>query len=515
MGSLVSPFTFKTIQSSETNLIFELYPEDIALLKQPDDGKIKYAVRIITYIANQKQRKQRWSSWILEIFVNEIRMNIQRKFYLETGMANTLPVQKEKDYPLDVTKFVKEGLNTVFVMTNGLQVKDLLDVVMEVQIVALVGLEQILEDLKGQVVTEQEVIRGINVDLAGDTGFDDVQMVNDHIDISLKCPLSHLRVSTPVRAKNCKHHNCFDLQSWLSVAAKGFDYSCPICQDYIDEADLVLDKFIERLLELVDPEVSTVRVTENGSWQAIGPLGTPVGEVHRWQSGNNAQESQGDVVMAEAGRVVRNDDMEVDEEVDAGSVVPARSYLPLTDGAAKLTPELTASPEMVSATLQNVATTVVGATPSPEPPTTVAHVASDSADAMVPVAATPSVPLPNASINAEPSGFSSNANIATPSAPGKETEKPLSVNNARRENSRPPTLTTNITLSATGAPLRSSPGPLSSHSSRPSEFTESPIIGQESPVAPSAPTRTDSSGPNGVTKSTKANSKKLPSIEFP
>ena len=36
--------------------------------------------------------------------------------------------------------------------------------------------------------------------------------------VSLQCPLSHLRVSTPVRSHRCKHLECFDLQSYLQMA---------------------------------------------------------------------------------------------------------------------------------------------------------------------------------------------------------------------------------------------------------------------------------------------------------
>ena len=47
--------------------------------------------------------------------------------------------------------------------------------------------------------------------------------------LSLQCPLSHMRIVTPVRSVKCKHLECFDLSSYLQMAraARFPKFHCP------------------------------------------------------------------------------------------------------------------------------------------------------------------------------------------------------------------------------------------------------------------------------------------------
>ena len=49
------------------------------------------------------------------------------------------------------------------------------------------------------------------------------------LNISLLCPLMRSRIRLPARSHNCKHVQCFDLESYLMMNAKNSNWNCPIC----------------------------------------------------------------------------------------------------------------------------------------------------------------------------------------------------------------------------------------------------------------------------------------------
>jgi hypothetical protein len=65
---------------------------------------------------------------------------------------------------------------------------------------------------------------------------DDIIMGEKEIIISLQCPLTLTRIRTPARSKNCKHAQCFDLDSFLSLSRNPDDLwqiRCVYCNEYI------------------------------------------------------------------------------------------------------------------------------------------------------------------------------------------------------------------------------------------------------------------------------------------
>lgn len=47
--------------------------------------------------------------------------------------------------------------------------------------------------------------------------------------LSLKCPLSYMRLDTPCRATTCTHVQCFDACSYLQLQQQGPQWLCPVC----------------------------------------------------------------------------------------------------------------------------------------------------------------------------------------------------------------------------------------------------------------------------------------------
>ena len=62
----------------------------------------------------------------------------------------------------------------------------------------------------------------------GINGDDGVEQTG--IKISLKCPITYRRIALPARGHDCKHIQCFDLESYLQLNCERGQWRCPVCK---------------------------------------------------------------------------------------------------------------------------------------------------------------------------------------------------------------------------------------------------------------------------------------------
>ena len=48
--------------------------------------------------------------------------------------------------------------------------------------------------------------------------------------VSLRCPLTFKRISLPARGHDCRHIQCFDLESYLKLNCEKGLWKCPVCK---------------------------------------------------------------------------------------------------------------------------------------------------------------------------------------------------------------------------------------------------------------------------------------------
>jgi hypothetical protein len=98
---------------------------------------------------------------------------------------------------------------------------------------------------------------------------EEIEILEDTMKLSLKCPISFTRIQKPVKFKSCKHGQCFDLSSWkklteniLNLRINSRDLSkskkchvrvsCPVCgtsvEDFNDE-EFIIDGLFKNILE--------------------------------------------------------------------------------------------------------------------------------------------------------------------------------------------------------------------------------------------------------------------------
>ena len=100
---------------------------------------------------------------------------------------------------------------------------------------------------KERVINESESLtRGSSyVQLTGDVVISKAQdsdIVATSIVMSLKCPLSTLRMELPCRSTLCTHNQCFDASSFLQLQEQAPTWTCPICNKLISFEALVVDE---------------------------------------------------------------------------------------------------------------------------------------------------------------------------------------------------------------------------------------------------------------------------------
>lgn len=96
-----------------------------------------------------------------------------------------------------------------------------------------------------------------------------------HTVCSLLCTVSKTPIKVPVRGKNCHHMQCFDLSVYLKTnePISGPRWRCAVCEDFVAVEDLVVDGFLQRILDEHGEEISAsrdkVRIHRDGTWNLL------------------------------------------------------------------------------------------------------------------------------------------------------------------------------------------------------------------------------------------------------
>lgn len=92
--------------------------------------------------------------------------------------------------------------------------------------------------------------------------------------MSLKDPISTLRITTPVRSTVCTHNQCFDAESFLQLQEQAPTWTCPICNKTISYEGLAVDQYVEEILSKVR-NADQVTIQPNGQWSLNKELSPP------------------------------------------------------------------------------------------------------------------------------------------------------------------------------------------------------------------------------------------------
>ncbi|KAF7347874.1 MIZ zinc finger protein [Mycena venus] len=130
------------------------------------------------------------------------------------------------------------------------------------QLVETVNVETLVQELRK---TGYKSGHDIRREMISSMSLDD-DIVAGPQKMSLKCPLSYMRVNTPCRSRKCTHSQCFDATSWYSVMEQTTTWLCPVCERTLDPKDLMIDGYFDEILKQSPESVEDVIVEADGEW---------------------------------------------------------------------------------------------------------------------------------------------------------------------------------------------------------------------------------------------------------
>ncbi|XP_071829293.1 zinc finger MIZ domain-containing protein 1-like isoform X2 [Apostichopus japonicus] len=90
------------------------------------------------------------------------------------------------------------------------------------------------------------------------------------IKVSLKCPITFKPIQLPARGSDCKHIQCFDLQSYLQLNCERGSWRCPVCTKTALLEGLEVDQFMWGILTAVQSsEFEEVTIDATASWKPV------------------------------------------------------------------------------------------------------------------------------------------------------------------------------------------------------------------------------------------------------
>ncbi|KAL1748459.1 PINIT domain-containing protein [Schizophyllum fasciatum] len=167
--------------------------------------------------------------------------------------------------PPDITKLVRQNgtQNRVeMVYVNSQQPTAPRKFFMVVMLVETTNVNTLVENLKKTSYRSSAVIQQqMKAQLS-----DDDDIVAGASKMSLKCPLSFMRIATPSRSTRCVHPQCFDATMWFSVMEQTTTWLCPVCERQLDPKELIIDGYFDSILQLTPDSVEDVIVEADGQW---------------------------------------------------------------------------------------------------------------------------------------------------------------------------------------------------------------------------------------------------------
>ncbi|KAJ3563440.1 hypothetical protein NP233_g8938 [Leucocoprinus birnbaumii] len=131
-----------------------------------------------------------------------------------------------------------------------------------VMLVEYTGVDELVEKLKTSSYRQSDDIKQ---KMAESVSVDD-DIVAGPSKMSLKCPLSFMRVVTPCRSSKCVHSQCFDASSWYYMMEQTTTWLCPVCEKQLDHRELIIDGYFDGILKALPESIEDVIVEADGEW---------------------------------------------------------------------------------------------------------------------------------------------------------------------------------------------------------------------------------------------------------
>ncbi|XP_005112445.2 zinc finger MIZ domain-containing protein 1 [Aplysia californica] len=114
------------------------------------------------------------------------------------------------------------------------------------------------------------------------------------IKVPLKCPITCRRITLPARGHDCKHIQCFDLQSYLQLNCDKGLWKCPVCNKSALLEGLEIDQYIWGILtNMTNQQFEEVTINQTASWKPV-----PVKSMVKEEDSGNPESCQNNWMKA-------------------------------------------------------------------------------------------------------------------------------------------------------------------------------------------------------------------------
>ncbi|WDK15839.1 MIZ/SP-RING zinc finger [Colletotrichum graminicola] len=186
----------------------------------------------------------------IKINGNEVKANLR-------GLKN----KPGSTRPVDITSYLrlKNDNRNLVEFTYALTQKKFYLVLYACKITST---QELADKIKvGKKIPKYKVIEEISKKAA------DTDIVTTSQVLSLKCPLSYMRLDVPCRSVNCSHIQCFDATSYLQLQEQGPQWLCPICNKSAPFEQLAVDEYVRDILANTSKSLDQVTIEPDGQWR--------------------------------------------------------------------------------------------------------------------------------------------------------------------------------------------------------------------------------------------------------
>lgn len=97
----------------------------------------------------------------------------------------------------------------------------------------------------------------------------DPDIVTTSTVMSLKDPISTMRMTLPCRSTVCTHNQCFDGSYFLQLQEQAPTWTCPVCNKSISYESLCVDQYVQDILQKTNSSAEQVTIEPDGQWRAV------------------------------------------------------------------------------------------------------------------------------------------------------------------------------------------------------------------------------------------------------
>ncbi|MGH0118179.1 UNVERIFIED_CONTAM: hypothetical protein FKN15_045326, partial [Acipenser sinensis] len=255
-GVVLEPFRLEH-NLAVSNHVFHLRPSVHQTLMWRSDLELQFKC----YHHEDRQMNTNWPASV-QVSVNATPLTIERGD------------NKTSHKPLHLKHVCQPGRNTIQITVTACCCSHLF----VLQLVHRPSVRSVLQGLlKKRLLPSEHCITKIkrnfssaaassgNATLNGEDGVEQTA-----IKVSLKCPITFRRIQLPARGHDCKHIQCFDLESYLQLNCERGTWRCPVCNKTALLEGLEVDQYMWGILNAIqNSEFEEVTIDPTCSWRPV------------------------------------------------------------------------------------------------------------------------------------------------------------------------------------------------------------------------------------------------------